>query len=106
CMADFQPRTAASIAPELLSNIRYLLLSQLSRDVRLYDARQRSRAVMSDLLLNLQRLLDRHDRCIMLVDMGAGPMGRWPVLYANHAWTALTGTANTPPPPGTPTKPP
>jgi hypothetical protein len=50
-----------------------------------------AQAVLSDLLLNLQRMLDRHDRCIRLVALGAGPTGRWPVLYANHAWTGLTG---------------
>ena len=38
-----QPRSAATLAPALLANIRQLLLRQLSRDVRLYDERQRSR---------------------------------------------------------------
>ncbi|PNH05298.1 Mitogen-activated protein kinase kinase kinase [Tetrabaena socialis] len=91
CMADFKPRSSASLPAPLVTNIQHLLLSQLARDVRLYDERQRSRAVFSELLLNMQRLLDHHERCILLLDMAAGPRGPWPVLYVNNAWTTITG---------------
>ncbi len=73
-------------------------------------------AVLSELMGSLQRLLDRYDTAVLLANLpagghtpgscagggaDAGPVGgqaaasgrepRWPVLYVNNAWTALTG---------------
>ncbi len=78
-----------------------------------------TQAVLAELVGSLQRLLDRYDTAVMLVSLPArplqghtpgtpagggaeaGPAGgqeagtcrepRWPVLYVNNAWTALTG---------------